>query len=97
MSRVIKDKEKMKVLLKLVFCAFIAVAPACQQSIHYEAYVDQNQQGEKVFYKDVSFCKTYTSMHADKSEGSQGSGERFIRKQKLFSLCMEKKQWILKS
>ena len=78
-----------------IICS-IVIASACQQSIEYDAFVDQNQQGKEIFFKDVSFCKKYADLHAGRSEGSQAAGERFIQKQKLISLCMEKKQWIPK-
>lgn len=84
----------MKRLAYIFIC--IVIAFACQQSIEYGAYVDQNQQGKEVFYKDIAFCKEYADLHAGRSEGSQAAGERFVQKQNLFSLCMEKKQWITK-
>lgn len=84
----------MKRLAYIFFC--IVITSACQQSIDYGAYVDQNQQGKEVFYKDITFCKEYANLHAGRSEGSQAAGERFIQNQNLFSLCMEKKQWIPK-
>ena len=81
-------------LAYIFFC--IVIISACQQKIEYDAFVDQNQQGKEVFYKDISFCKEYADLHAGRSEGSQAAGERFIQKQSLFSLCMEKKQWVPK-
>jgi len=74
----------------------LTVTSACEQSINYESYIDLSQKGEIIFYEDVSFCKNYANLNAIKNEGSQGAGERFIREQNLFSLCMEEKRWVMK-
>jgi hypothetical protein len=76
--------------------SYLVVISACQQSTEYDAFVDQNQQGKEIFLKEVDFCKKYADLHAVRNEGSQAAGERFIQKQKIFYVCMEKKQWVPK-
>lgn len=91
-------KDYKFLFLKLIYIGLLGVSNSgCMPDTNYQSYVDQKQKGEQAFYEDVSLCRNYASLHARKSEGSQGSGERFIQEQKLFSLCMERKQWIPKS
>ena len=62
----------------------------------YQAYEDQKKKGEKVFQKDLQVCRQFVNRNLKPREGSEGAGERLIRKRSLFLLCMENHYWILK-
>ena len=68
----------------------------CMPDTDYQAYEDQKKKGEQVFLKDLKICRQFVNQNLKPSEGSEGAGERLIRKRSLFLLCMEDHNWILK-
>lgn len=76
--------------------AYGFVASGCMPDTTYQAYEDQKKKGEPVFLKDLKVCRQFVKQNMKPSEGSEGAGERSIRKRSLFLLCMEDHNWILK-
>ena len=71
-------------------------ASGCMSDTTYQAYEDQKKKGERVFLKDLKFCRQFASQNLKPGEGSEGAGEREIRKRSIFLLCMKNHNWILK-
>lgn len=80
----------------LLYCSIFLIVLGCQQNKDYEAFIDKNVQGIKIFDKDFDACRRYANLHSKKSEGSQGEGERLILERNLFITCMKKEGWVLK-
>lgn len=83
-------------LMLIVLGFYGLLLPGCMPDTTYKAYEDQKGKGEQVFLKDLQACRRFVNQNMKPSEGSEGAGERKIRKRYLFLLCMEDHHWILK-
>ena len=68
----------------------------CISEKNYQAYEDPKNKGETIFLNDLKVCKEISIQKTRRVEGSEGAGERFNRKNKIFLSCMEKKNWFQK-
>ena len=80
----------------IVLGIFMLSLSACASNTEYLSYEDRKRKGQKVFNKDLEFCKRYAQDNEKQIEGSKGAGERFQYKNSIFLLCMKNKDWILK-
>lgn len=81
--------------IKLMYLGLLGVSiSGCMPDTNYQAYEDQKKKGEKIFLKDLQFCRNSVNQHLKRNEGSLG--DRLNQKRSLFLLCMKNHYWILK-
>ena len=80
----------------LLLCIFLIIFSGCMSEAEFHSYEDKDKKGSQAFVKDLKNCRQIINKEKRPSEGSEGAGEKLIRKKNLLHLCMEDDNWILK-
>jgi hypothetical protein len=80
----------------LLLNIFLFLFSGCMSEAEFHSYEDKDKKGSQVFVKDLKNCRQIINQEKRPSEGSEGAGEKQIRKMNLIRVCMENENWILK-
>lgn len=86
----LKKKKKLLLIIFLINCL------GCISEYEFNSYIDKDKKGSQVFARDLKNCREIINQEKRPIEGSEGAGEKLIRKKKLLHICMENGNWLLK-